>query len=127
MHVWKAISSFLFFVFLFFLFFVFFLSTECLWERKCQKRRRLVIKSLGLLANGFELQAKTFGMPLMYFKQGRGILRSHLHLIKVALAEQYWIRKCSLLTFPASPPHSSHLLFGLRDLCTQHGPWFLDL
>lgn len=52
-----------------------------------ERRRSQVIRSLGCQANGFELHPKTFGMSLKDFKQGRGILRSHLHFITVALAE----------------------------------------
>lgn len=93
-----------------------------------ERRSTQVIKSLGYQANGFELHPKTFRISLKYFNQRRGILRSNLHFITVALAEQHWIRKCWLLTFPASSPnHSSHLLSGLTGLCIQNGPWFLGL
>lgn len=86
-----------------------------------------VIRSLGCQANGFELHPETFGMSLKYFKQGRAILRSNLHFITVALAEQHWVRKCWLLTFLTSPNYSLHVLPGLTDLCTQDGAWFLGL
>lgn len=90
-------------------------------------RSRQVIRSLGCQANGFELHPKTSGMSLKYFKQGRGILRSNLHFIIAVLAEQPWIRKGWLSTFPSSSHLFAHLLSGLTEPWTRTGPGFLGL